>query len=518
MSANLLPSKLRERIAQLAPTCADELSILIDKAEMEQSFYAFVKGAWHVVEGNSEFRENWHISAICLHLQAVSEGKIKRLLINVPPSFTKSLLTCVFWPAWEWTSKPWLRYLCSSYVDKLSGRDALKCRNLILSPWYQARWPLAMRREVNAATLYENMSGGWRMSTSTAGAATGYHPSRVLCDDPNKVNDVESDLERQAVNDWWDGTISTRGIMLEVAQVIIMQRLHSEDLSGHVLKKGTWDHLVLPMHYDPEVRSISSIGWKDPRSIPGELLWPSVFTPKIVDALAKTMGPYHAAGQLEQRPVPRGGGMFKREWFEIIPAVPANILSIVRYFDKAGTAGGDGCRTAGVLMAKTKDGMFIVLDLVAGRWDAVERERVIKLTAHLDKARYGYVETWTEQEPGSGGKESAEATVRNLGGFTCKIERVTGSKFVRIEPFASQCAVRNVKLLEGAWNGEYIAELEVYGPTASLLDIGDASGGAFNKLDLGTGAIGGIGDIAHSAFSRRDKLDVFERIRFDKEN
>jgi predicted phage terminase large subunit-like protein len=172
--------------------------------------------------------------------------------------------------------------------------------------------------------------------------------------------------------------------------------------------------------------------------------------------------------------------MLQRGWFEIVPASPAQAQRI-RYWDKAGTAGGDGARSAGVLMARAGTGPFYIEDVIAGRWGATEREEVIKQTAEADRQRVGRVGVWTEQEPGSGGKESAEGTIRNLAGFVVHAERVTGDKVTRAEPFASQAKAGNVKLVAGQWNGEYLNEVEKF-PKGKLKDLVDASSGAFNKL------------------------------------
>ena len=175
--------------------------------------------------------------------------------------------------------------------------------------------------------------------------------------------------------------------------------------------------------------------------------------------------------------------MFKREWFEILKAAPF-CTNKVRYWDKAGTAGGDGSRTAGVLQGRTSDGQFVILDVIKGRWSATEREAIIKQTAQADGPT---VTVWVEQEPGSGGKESAENTVRNLAGFSCQIERVTGAKEVRAEPFAAQASIKNVKLAPGDWNKEFLDEAEVF-PVGRLKDQIDAGAGGFNKLCTPTGA------------------------------
>jgi predicted phage terminase large subunit-like protein len=1017
----------------------------------EETLHQFIQQAWVVIEPEHPFVDNWHIQAMCQHLEAVSNGQISQLLANVPPGTMKSLLVSVFWFCWDWIKSPQHRFMYASYAAELSVRDSRKCRNLICSDWFQRNWgaeavdtwgedivgtkfqAIELREDQNRQDRFENTAGGWRYSTSTGGGGTGEHPDYIVFDDPHKVKEAESDAERKAVIDWWDGTMSTRGIARGVRRVGIMQRVHAGDLAGHLLAKGTWEHICLPMRYEePEQVTVNgttvevprmkktSLGFQDPRVKPGELLWPNLYPESKVANLEVELGLYHcnpaeapvlmgdlslrpigsiamgdevvgftqkkaiegynpkylrqqlvrskvlevhkriawtvemeldsgarirctpshkwyrkqrndwkggshycpaqigsplvrvcpawlpeltteeqrmagwlggffdgegsisackarsdfgyssssitfyqgsgrnlplcdkleavlghfgfqfgmtekirddrtdksnipnyrmrsyrlrpnglplyqkflhvaqpvkwrqrlidaafgcqfgtkervvrfgrlieeevyalktetgnyvvwglcssnSAGQLQQRPTPRGGGKFKRHWFEVVSAIPP-CHRFVRYWDKAclvastqiatskgprfinqvksgdlvwtrfglrkvmaawetkrvnklvsvlfsdgrcitGTAdhlvlvrdvywvglatimggdyvrewpigetqswnelnltesvirerrergtslltdrtrlkngigmipcigqcgalptviypvvmmcttrtitgittrttilnafrmgriwdgialrsvvrqgfvrtwresvlkhfrhisdiskhqegngkrvngdsqrqqddgipvydltvegahefiangilvhnstkGGTGARSSGVLMGEWFDdtaglpamrNKYVVADVINVREEAAEREAIIKQTAATDKVRFGYVETWVEQEPGSGGKESAQATVGNLAGFTCNFERVTGSKEVRADPFASQASVGKVKLLAAKWNSEYLEELEQF-PLGRLKDEVDASSGAFNKLCAATGA------------------------------
>ena len=180
------------------------------------------------------------------------------------------------------------------------------------------------------------------------------------------------------------------------------------------------------------------------------------------------------------------GQMFKREWFQIVSAVPADIIRLVRYWDKAGTEGA-GAFTAGVLMARSQTGMFFVVDVVRGQWSAGAREDIIKQTAEIDRQRWGYrCQVIHEQEPGSGGKESAEFTTRNLSGFNVSADKVTGDKNFRLEPLAAQSEAGNVRLIAGKWNAHFIDEICSL-PHASYRDQSDAAGGAFNKLSAPVG-------------------------------
>ena len=468
---------------------------LVERAT--RSLYQFVKQSWHVVEPETPFVDNWHIRAICEHLQEVSDGKkISKLLINVPPGTMKSLLVSVFWPAWVWTHKPEKRWFFASYGEDLVVRDSLKCKSLIQSNWYQSRWGAKFEFRKDTEKLFSNSKGGWRMCTTVGGKATGHHPDFKVVDDPHNALSADSEADRKMAVNWWDGTMSSRGVTRGAKSVIVMQRLHAKDLSAHCLEKGGWIHICLPMSYEAAAESTDAFGNKtvtprmkptplgfvDPRTTDGELLWPVLFDLEKVQALTLELGIYHAAGQLQQRPAPREGGMFKRAWFnKIINAIPPDMTKWIRYWDKAGTEGGTGARTAGGLVGLQRSGTVVIADVIAVRMGAVDREKLIETTAILDRQRFGHVEIWTEQEPGSGGKESAEATVRNLAGFVVKLDRVSGAKEIRGEPLASQASVGNVVMLAGSWIPEFIDEIEVF-PAGRCRDKVDATGGAFNKL------------------------------------
>jgi len=236
----------------------------------------FVRQAWQVVEPSTLFVPGWHVEAIIEHLEAVSRGEIRNLLINVPPRHMKSLLVSVFWPAWEWTRWPERRWLYSSYAASLSIRDSVKCRRLIESPWYQSRWGhvFALTGDQNAKTRFDNNRSGYRLSTSVGGSVTGEGGDRIVCDDPHNVQEAESDPVRKATLDWWDIVMSTRvNDPKTSAMVVVMQRCHQLDLSGHLLEKSNWEHLCFPAEYEGPSRT-TSIGFSDPRQHLGELLWP----------------------------------------------------------------------------------------------------------------------------------------------------------------------------------------------------------------------------------------------------
>src|SRR5690554_611877 len=468
-------------------TRADVLAI--EREACRRSLATFVREAWHVLEPGQPYIHGWHVDAICEHLEAITYGDLNRLLINIPPGTMKSTLTSVFWPAWEWGPKgmPYKRMIGASHEQGLAVRDTRKMRNLITSPWFQERWPIALTSDQNQKTFYENDATGWRQACAVA-SMTGKRGDSVIWDDPHSVEAAMSAAHRETALRVFQETLPTRlNNPDKSAIVIVMQRLHESDVSGFILEDDYgYEHLCLPMEFEPERRCTTSLGFVDPRQEEGELLFPERFSRETVDRDKKMMGSMAVAGQFQQRPAPRGGGFFEWDKLEIVPAAPATLRQVVRYWDKAGTEGG-GDWTAGVKMGVDADGTYYVLDVIREQVAASKRERIIRQTAEADGVG---VHVWIEQEGGSGGKESAENTIKRLAGFVAKSERPTGEKAARATPLSAQVEAGNVKLVAGAWNKDYLDELKTF-PVGKHDDQVDASSGAFNKLAL-PAASGGI--------------------------
>jgi predicted phage terminase large subunit-like protein len=230
------------------------------------------------------------------------------------------------------------------------------------------------------------------------------------------------------------------------------------------------------MEFERRRRCATVLGWKDPRTKEDELLCPDRFPRKEVEELKRRLGLYGTAGQLQQRPAPLEGGLFKRAWFRIVHALPTGHLRRVRYRDLAAAADGD--YTCGVLMSRTADGTYYVEDVRRGRWSPTLRDSMILQTAKTDGHA---VEIILEQEPGSAGKSVVEYLTRKLAGYVVSADRPTGAKEVRAQPFASQCGISNLLLLAGEWNDAYLSELCVF-PNGVHDDQVDASSGAFSRL------------------------------------
>jgi predicted phage terminase large subunit-like protein len=374
---------------------------LIRTEKARRHLREFVREAWHVVEPSTPFVPGWHLDAICEHLEAVRAGQLRNLLINIPPRHMKSLAVSVFWPTWEWLTRPSLRWLFASYALPLSVRDSLKCRRLIESPWYRRHWGDVYRltSDQNAKVRFENDKTGFRVATSVGGLATGEGGDRLVVDDPHSIQEADSDVVREGALTWWDEVMATRGNdPRTVARVIVMQRTHERDLSGHVLERGGYHHLCLPARYEPRIVSAPhsavltppamltpppaphsrlprtadiplSYGSGargevsdpaphddcpvavDPRTEPGELLWPARFGEVELAQLERDLGPYAAAGQLQQRPVPRMGAIFNAQDVKPLPAgfeTRRGQLNVVQFYDLAWSEKETADYTAGV--------------------------------------------------------------------------------------------------------------------------------------------------------------------------
>ena len=286
----------------------DAQLILLDAVDCESSLYCFLRSAWRYIDP-SPWIDGWPIEAVAEHLQAVIDGDIRRLIINLPPRLGKSSCVSVALPAWTWaqpdvtpTSGPQVPFLHASYAESLSLRDSVKCRRLIESPWYQARWGhrFQLNSDQNTKRRFGNYKHGERLITSIGGGTTGEWAMVICIDDPNAANEAFSEATIQTTIDWWDQTMSTRlNDPKRGAYIIIQQRLAEDDLSGHVLEKniGEWTHLMLPMRFEKSRSFVTVIGWQDPRTADGELLWPERFDEKSVKSLESALGPFGCTPQ-----------------------------------------------------------------------------------------------------------------------------------------------------------------------------------------------------------------------------
>src|ERR1043166_7041627 len=306
-----------------------------DNGILQGGLMAFIRHYWHVLEPETELVEGWALYAIVLHLEAVTFGEILRLLINVPPGFMKSLCTDVFWPAWEWgpMDMAHLRYVAFSYSASLTERDNNRFRDLVLHTSYQDLWGDRVKIVQAGSVKMSNTKKGWKLASSVGGVGTGERGDRIICDDPNNIKEAESEIVRDETNRWFRESMSDRLNDLKTGViVVIMQRAHADDVSGKIIDlKLPYCHLMIPMEYDwdrqgdddGEPRK-TDIGWFDPRYVESdpeacnkELAWPERFPQEKIEELRIVKGPYAYAGQYQQAPAPRGGGIFKRAWWQV---------------------------------------------------------------------------------------------------------------------------------------------------------------------------------------------------------
>ena len=380
---------------------------------------ARVKGAQ-----NARTRYRYIVSVEPEGERAVNCIQVEKHLYTVGDRFLvthNSLTTDVFWPSWEWGPKnqPGLRYVSASYSEALTIRDNRRCRNLIRSEWYQRRWGKRFQLvgDQNAKVRYDNDHYGFKIATSVGGLGTGERGDRFIIDDPHNVVEGESDLKRRAVLLWFDESVTTRVNDPETsAIVVIMQRVHDKDVSGDIISRDLgYTHLKLPMEFEPEERCRTYF-FRDPRKEEGELLWPARMPAEVVERDKKTMGTYAVAAQFQQRPTPRGGGMFKRDWFEVVEAVPAT-GTVVRGWDLAASETLTAAFTSGVKMRRTPEGIFYIEDVVRFRGSPGKVDQTLKNTTSQD----GYmVRVDLPQDPGQAGKSQVKYFTRLLAGYNVR--------------------------------------------------------------------------------------------------
>lgn len=455
----------------------------LDIVACQNSLAEFVKRSWHVLEPGVPLSWGWALDAMCEHLEAVTYGDIRRLLINCPPGLMKSLLVSVFWPAWEWGPRglPHYRYVSTAHEQSLAIRDSRRMRMLVTSDWYQARWPITMTTDANAKTLFENDKRGFRSSTAFT-SMTGKRGDRVILDDPHSVKTGESEVQRAETIRTFREALPSRVNSKSSAIVIVMQRLHEDDVSGNILSRETeYVHLCLPMRFESERVCSTRIGFKDPRQNEGELLFPELFDEQRVAELEGELGSYGTSGQLQQRPVPREGGMFKHAWFDgrYIDAseVPAG-TKFVRGWDLAGSKSDKADATAGVKMGRAPDGRFIIAHVGQIREEGLAVRNYMRRMAEMDGKA---CEIDFPQDPGQAGKGQARDIVAGLAGYTVRFSTETGSKEIRAEPFAVQCEAGNVYIVRGDWNADFLDQLCLF-PGAKHDDMVDAASRAFARL------------------------------------
>lgn len=465
----MLSSLNKREIAELDADLAGEYMPLAD----------FARSAFGLLEPARDYIHNWHIDAICDHLTACTRLQITNLIINIPPRHMKSLLVSVFWPCWVWSYLPHTRWMTMSYNESLAIRDAVKSRSIMRSSWYQSHWGhvWSFSGDQNVKSRYENNHYGFRMAGGVAGTATGEGGEFIIVDDPHKVQETNSEKSLMTVSHWWSDTMSTRdNTPGETVRVIIMQRIHQRDLTGSVLERmagdGTkYELLCLPAEYEDTTKyfdqmgldkQVSEIGFDDPRSIHNELIWPERFNRPYVKSLKVSMGTFTSAGQLQQRPAPSTGGIFKKYWWRfwqypdqrLLPVqvfgedgepITLPLLMLPRVFDRVGQSWDmtfkkttSGSFVCGQVWSQYKANLYL-LDQVRGRWELTDTvKQVIMLSDRWPEAQGKYIE-----DKANG--PAVQSTLREkIAGIVMYTPR--GDKVARAQAASPRCESGNVYL------------------------------------------------------------------------
>lgn len=513
------------------------------KEAAERRLIDFVRLMWKVLDPGTPLRIGWAMEAICEHLEAVSNGQIINLLINVPPGFSKSLCTDTFWPMWEWgpRNRPDLRYLSWSYAEQLTKINNTKARDLIRSPLYRALWGdrFQISKDQDEKTFYKNTAGGFKLASSITGVGTGLRGDRLILDDPHSVDGADSDAIRDHAVSWFGGTMTSRvrnpnnhaamvqGVMvLPSATVIIMQRTHRKDIAGVILDQGLgFHHLIIEMEYEgtshPARRTLgyrpmpgyvdarqrlldmgeklrSSFrkvraaddyamfceGWTNLAAENAKLADADRFSRVAVDAwkarMRNKMGSNAVASQLRQWPHEGEGTLFRREWFKYLD--PSQVPP----------PGRDDCR--GWDLAATESAGADATATVKMRMDA--KKRIYILHAEAVRKSPGAVEDYIRevanadgdviqnfpQDPGAAGKHLVTHLARVvLQGKRFRSSPEMRSKIQRAEPLSAQFEHGNVFVVRGPWNSTFLAELEEF-PHGMHDDLVDAASRAYATL------------------------------------
>ena len=459
-----------------------ELKYALNKTLCEMSFYEFFKQAWHIVEPAIELSSNWHHKYICDALQEEAERiiakkpKTKDIIINVPFRSTKSLIVTVMFPVWSWIKDPKLRFITSSYSANLSIELATKSRDIIFSEWFKSRWGTIfhIKKDQNLKERYENNHMGMRRATSVGGTVTGQGGDFLIVDDPLSPQMANSATERDNANEWYRTTFYSRLNSPKIGvRIIIMQRVHEDDLSGFLLDRETrlnYNHICIPATIDGQVKPKKLENFYDDNG----LFWDERFGQDVLDDYKKALGSYGYAGQLMQTPTPLDSGMIRQEWFKIDRYREDGVVNFV--IDPAYTANQKNDPSA--LLA------YIYKD---NKWQIIDCTNVYKEFPDLVK----FIPQWVTKngytnksrifvEPKASGKSIVQTLIRETGLNVREDKPPTKDKVARVADISATLESGRVGLLQGSWNNEFLDQLTKF-PSAKHDDMVDCLVMAVNK-------------------------------------
>ncbi|MFA6213562.1 MAG: phage terminase large subunit [Candidatus Obscuribacterales bacterium] len=466
-----------------------EAQLVAGSVLADEDFYTFSRWMFLHQRGYKWVKAEHH-KTICDALMRVYRGECKRLIINIPPRYSKTQLCVVNFMAWTLGHYPDSEFIHTSYSGRLATGNSWQTREMVQHEAYQRIFPsVLLREDSQAKDEWRTTAGGCVYAVGAGGTITGYGAGKhrdgfggaLILDDPHKADEARSDVMRQNVIDWFQNTLESRKNSPNTPIILIMQRLHEHDLSGWLLDGGngeTWEHVCMPALRDD-----------------GTALWPAKHD---ADELRRMMdsSPYTFAGQYQQRPAPPEGNLFKPDNIPLVDALP-EYMHYVRAWDLASTAGG-GDWTVGFKLGIDYEGNRITIaDIVRLRGSPEDVERAIKNTAARDGLN---VVIHLPQDPGQAGKSQIAYLTKQLIGFTIQSATVSGDKITRAEPFASQCNVGNVSMLKAPWNDALINEMRMFPNSANddQIDAGSLAFQAITAMSCGIAEIIPIGRMAKS--------------------
>lgn len=453
-----------------------EISVIRDLSSI--NLYMFTRWMFRERRGY-QWTQARHHALICDALERVFNGETKRLIINIPPRYSKTEIAVVNFIAWAMGRVPDSEFIHASYSATLAVNNSVQIRNLLQHEEYRAIFP-GVELESESSHHWKTTAGGVMYATGTGGTITGFGAGKhrdgfggaLILDDLHKADEARSEVRRQNVIDWFQNTLESRKNSPETPIVVIMQRLHEKDIAGWLLDGGNgeeWEHLCLPAIQED-----------------GTALWTEKHDIETLRRMEQA-APYVFAGQYLQRPAPPDGGTFKPDNLQFVKALPAGNIRWVRGWDLASTAN-DGDYTAGGRLGVTEDGRYIIANVVRGQYGADERDRILRNTAQKDGVK---TKVSIPQDPGQAGKSQTLYLTRQLAGFSVSTSPESGDKVTRAEPFAAQVNIGNVMVLDdGTWDTDaLIAEMRMF-PNGQHDDQIDCLSRAFSELlDTRTGMI-----------------------------
>lgn len=463
--------------ASVAKANARRKADYVTRCLAQEDFYFFTRYMFKARKKHKWVRAKHH-KIVCDALMRVYRGETKRLIINIPPRYSKTEIVIVNFMAWCLGKVPDSEFIHLSYAANLALNNSVNCRGVVQSPEYKEVFPhVELSKDSSAKGDWHTTDGGVVYATGAEGTITGFGAGKmrpgfggaILIDDPHKAGEARSEIKRNNVINQFQATVESRKNHPDTPIIVIMQRLHENDLSGWLLSGGNgeeWEHICL------EALIEHPDGTK-------EALWPEKHSVEVLE-LMQEAAPQVFAGQYQQKPSTKEGNIFKPDKIEIVKAVPVGV-NWCRGWDFGATEGG-GDPTAGVKLGRMQDGRWCIAHVVKDQVGPGAMEEMFNNQLKEDGKT---VRHRIPQDPGAAGKNHSHAMIRGAAGYSVVAKPVSGDKVTNAEPFAAQVNIGNVVMVEGEWNTAYKDELRVF-PNGKHDDQVDASSQAFNELNDNT--------------------------------